>query len=121
MNEEEKAYLPQLQAALEASGYPADAVQLILQSGYATHIIGDAWRNHVEVELSKGWFERRWLAGPMRCYWMWQPNIELEKLPQDVSRRAEDTMKRREKPVEAESAVPIEQSVPRTRFKKSSR
>lgn len=121
MNEEEKAYLPQLQAALEMKAYSANAVTLILDSPWASHIIGDAWRNHVEVELSKGWFERRWLAGPMRCYWLWQPNMELEKLPQDVSIRAEETTKRRMKPVEPEILAPVEQSVLRTRFKKSSR
>jgi len=97
MNKEEERYLVHLRKALEAKSYPADAVQLIMGSDFAVHIISDAWRNHVDLELSQSWFERRWLAGPMRCYWLWQPNMELDKLPEDVTSRAHEMMKRRKK------------------------
>lgn len=97
MNKEEGKYLPCLRAALEVKGYPADAIHLIMESRWAIHIIGDAWRNHVTLELSQSWFERRWLVGPMRCYWLWHPGMELADLPQDVTSRAQETMKRRKK------------------------
>jgi len=97
MNKEEESYLPYMKAALEAQGYPADAVTLISESKWAEHIIGDSWRNHVPLELAQSHFQRRWLIGPMRCYWLWLPNMALEKLPQDVTTRAEETMKRRKK------------------------
>ena len=95
MNKEEERYLPCLRMALETKGYPADAVQLIMGSDFAVHIVADAWKLHVPYETAQHWFEHRWLAGPLRCYWLWQPKVQLEDLPQDVSRRAEDTMKRR--------------------------
>ena len=106
MNDEEKQYLVHLRKALDAKNYPAEAVQLIMGSDFAAHIIGDAWRNHVDLELSQSWFERRWLAGPMRCLWLWQPNMELENLPQDVSVRAEEAMKRRKKPESTAYSAP---------------
>lgn len=98
MNKEEERYLPHLRAALETKGYPANAIHLIMKSRWAVHIIGDAWRNHVTLELSQGWFERRWLVGPMRCYWLWLPGTDLETLPQDVTSRSDETMKRMKKP-----------------------
>lgn len=97
MNEEEKQYLPYLRLALEAKEYPADAQVLIVESDFAVHIIADAWKLHVPYETAQQWFENRWLIGPLRAYWLWRPGTELAKLPQDVSVRAEETIKRRKK------------------------
>jgi len=97
MNEDEKKYMVHLRMALEAKGYPANAVQLIMGSDFAVHIIGDAWKLHVPYETAQQWFENRWLLGPIRAYWLWQPGTELAQLPQDVSSRAEETIKRRKK------------------------
>lgn len=123
MNKEEELYLPHVKAALEAKEYPTDAVQLILESPYVAHIVGDAWRNHLEPELSQGWFERRWFPGAMRCWWLWQPNMELDKLPQDVAKRAEETMRRKKRTqVEAGSGAFFSSSgVLGSGFKKPSR
>lgn len=107
MNDEELKYLPHLTAALRLKGFPADAITLVLDSPWTPFVVGDAWRNHVPYELSQGWFGRRWLTGPMRCLWLWLPNMELDKLPQDVSVRAEETMKRR-KPQESSAPVSTE-------------
>jgi hypothetical protein len=104
VNKEEEQYLPYLKAALEMKGYPTDAATLTLESQWATHIIGDAWRNHVPYENAKQWFERRWLTGPMKCYWLWHPKMDLENLPQDVARRADEEMKRR-KPAEPSVSI----------------
>jgi hypothetical protein len=96
MNPDEKKYLVYLRKALENKGYPADAVQLTMGSDFAVWICGDAWKLHVPYDdTAQQWFESRWLSGPMRCYWLWQPGTELAKLPQDVTSRASETMKRR--------------------------
>ena len=95
MNKEEELYLPYVRAALQAQAYPADAVALIMESKWVENVVGDSWRNHVPLELAQSHFQRRWLAGPMRCYWMWRPGMELADLPQDVTARAELTMKRK--------------------------
>jgi len=97
MNKEEEQYLPYLKAALETKGYPTDVQMLIMESKWAEHIIGDAWKNHVPLENAAQWFERRWLTGPQKAYWLWVPKMDLETLPQDVSRRADEEMKRRKK------------------------
>jgi len=102
MNKEEEKYLVHLQAALETKEYPPEAVQLILESPWAVFVIGDSWRNHVPLELAQGHFQRRWLAGPMRCYWVWQPGMELDKVPEDVTNRSHETMKRRKKSIFAD-------------------
>ena len=106
MNKEEELYLPYLKTALEAQGYPVNAITLVLESAWANHVIGDSWRNHVPLELAQSHFQRRWLAGPMRCYWMWRPGMELADLPQNVTDRASETMKRRKKPEPSVGVAP---------------
>jgi hypothetical protein len=95
MNPDEKKYLVGLRAALEAKQYPDDAVRLIMGSDFAVWVVGDAWKLHVPYETAQQWFETRWLSGPNKCYWLWQPGTELAKIPQDVASRAAETMKRR--------------------------
>jgi hypothetical protein len=103
MNKEEESYLPYMRAALKAQGYPDDAITLIMESNWVEHVIGDSWRNHVPLELAQSHFQRRWLAGPMRCFWLWHPGMELANLPQDVLTRATETMKRRKREEPAKS------------------